>query len=99
VTPEYLEELADRADPDKLWRVGGFYKDKLTPEQVLQVDTGVALRRHADHVRRLRDLLGKERSLLLTPLSVNGIDVRTVRPPTDVLKRLRSDGTPKEPKP
>lgn len=91
MTPEYLEELADIADPSKLWRMSGLARDCFTPEQKRQLDTGVALRRHASHVRRLRELLGTGKSLLMTPLSLSGQDIRDVPMPADIKKRLERD--------
>ena len=88
MTPEYLEELADLADPDKLWQRAGLDRAEFTAGQWQQVDTGIALRRHASHVRRLRELLGTGKSLLLTPLSLSGSDTRTVPMPGDIRKRL-----------
>lgn len=88
MTPEYLEELADLADPEKLWRHAGMDRAGFTPEQNRQVDAGVALRRHASHVRHLRELLDTGRSLLLTPLSLNGTDIVTVPTPPEIQKRV-----------
>lgn len=78
MTPEYLEHLANLVDPDKLWQRTPF--EELTLEQSHQRDTGIALRRHAAHVRRLHTLLGTGYSLLITPLSHNA--VRTSSWPT-----------------
>ena len=89
MTPEYLRELADLADPEQLWRLSCFDQMDLPPEKRRQLDAGVALRRHAEHVRRLRELLGTGQSLLLTPLSPNGTDVRTVPMPAEIAKRLK----------
>jgi hypothetical protein len=94
MTPEYLEELADIADPSKLWRMYGLARDCFTPEQRRQLDTGVALRRHASHVRLLRGLLGTGKSLLLTPLSLSGQDIRDVPMPADIKKRLERESAP-----
>lgn len=69
MTPEYLEHLANLADPGELWRLPPF--DELTLEQSQQRDTGVALRRYASHLRRLSSLRGTGYSLLITPLSPN----------------------------
>ncbi len=91
MTPEYLEELADIADPSKLWRMSGLARDCFTPEQKRQLDTGVALRRQAAHVRRLRELLGTGKSLLITPLSLSGADLRAVPMPADIKKRLERE--------
>ena len=81
MTPEYLNELADLADPDKLWRHAGIDQEKFTPEQRQQLNTGVALRRQAAHVARLRALQGTGQSLLLTPLSPSGVRVQVVQTP------------------
>ena len=88
MTPEYLEELADLADPNKLWRRSCLDRADFTTKQRKQLDTGVALRRHASHVRRLRALQDTGKSLLLTPLSLSGTDIRTVPTPGDIQKRL-----------
>ena len=82
MTPEYLRELADLADPDKLWTLGAFEQLDLPPEKRRQLDAGIALRRHAAHVKELLELLGTGKSLLLTPLSENGTAIMTTRTPT-----------------
>jgi len=71
MTPEYLAELADIADPDQLWRLCGIDQMDLSPEKKKQLHAGVALRRHASHIRQLIRLLNERRSLLITPLSTN----------------------------
>lgn len=81
MTPEYLRELADLADPDKLWTLGAFEQLDLPPEKRRQLDAGIALRRHAAHVNDLLGLLGTGKSLLLTPLSENGTAIMTTRTP------------------
>ena len=88
MTPEYLDELADLADPDELWRSSWLDRDGFTSVQRLQLDAGVALRRHASHVRRLRELLDTRNSLLLTPLSLSGTDICIVPTPGNIQKRL-----------
>lgn len=88
MSPEYIKQLADWADPDKLWRLSPFKQRDLPPEQRKQLDAGVALRRHAAHVRELRELLGTGKSLLLTPLSPNGTDHRTAPTPRNIMRRL-----------
>lgn len=66
--PEYLEELADMVDPEQLWRLPGIDQRDLPISKRKQLDAGVALRCHASHVRLLRTLEGKGKSLLITPL-------------------------------
>jgi hypothetical protein len=83
MTPEYLERLADLADPDGLWRLSPFEQMKLPASKRYQLDTGVALRRHADHKQRLLVLLGQRKSLLITPLSANGTATKTVNTPPE----------------
>lgn len=90
MTPEYLEQLADIADPHKLWRKSGLERLKFTPEQKLQIDTGVALRRHADYLRRLARALEEKRSYLVTPLSSNSSASKFVTTPAEH-QRLRWD--------
>lgn len=88
MTPEYLEELADLADPDQLWRLRGFDQLDLPADKRRQLDIGVALRRHASHVRELRELIGTGKSLLLTPYGPSCTDHRTIDIPVpDVAKR------------
>jgi hypothetical protein len=81
MTPEYLEALADRADPDQLWRLPGLEQLDLPAEQRMQLDTGIALRRHASHLRNLEMMLEAQRSLLITPLSSNSTAVMGVPTP------------------
>lgn len=81
MTPEYIEQLADWADPDKLWQTYPWQKSDLTPEQRRQMDAGVALRRHARDVRDLNRLRGTDQSLLVTPLGLIGRRLRYVPTP------------------
>lgn len=81
MTPEYLRELANLADPEKLWSLPGLQQMELPPEKRRQRDMGVALRRHANHIEQLRELIGTGRSLLITPLSANGSARTTVPTP------------------
>lgn len=81
MTPEYLNELANLADPDELWRLPGMDRLNLPTEKWRQLDTAVALRRYADHLARLRNLLGSGQSLLITPLSPNGVAIKHVLTP------------------
>ena len=89
MSPEYLYELADIADPDQLWRRSGLDQQDLPPVRRKQLDMGVALRRHAsdrqDHLNALAD----GRSLLVTPLSSNGSARKTVDTPPDHAKLRR----------
>ena len=87
MTPEYLCELADIADPEQLWRLDPFKQIELPSEKRKQLDAGVALRRYAEIVKQLDDLLGTGRSLVLTPLSHNGKAWMTI-PAPDSHKRL-----------
>ena len=87
MTPEYLCELADIADPDQLWRLDPFKQNDLEPAKRKQLDAGVALRRYADIVKQLDDLLGTGRSLVLTPLSRNSKAWITI-PAPDSHKRM-----------
>ena len=81
MTPEYIEALAEIADPNKLWRRPP--SDKFTVEERQQCDMGVALRRHASHLRRLDELLAEKRSLLITPLASHWTAVKSVDTPPD----------------
>lgn len=81
MTPDYLRQLADIADPDKLWQLFIFDQMDLPPEKRLQLDAGVALRRYASHLERLGRLLEEKKSLLITPLGLNTSASMTVDTP------------------
>lgn len=81
MSPEYLRELADWVDPEKLWRLSGIDQRELSPEQRKQLDAGVALRRHARHVQTLLELLPLRKSLVITPLSPSSSASMTIDPP------------------
>ena len=89
LTPEYLYELADIADPDQLWRLNPFAQIELPKEKRQQLDAGVALRRHAEHIGRLRELLGTGKSLIVTPLTKNSTAVMTIDAPAGHQRLLR----------
>lgn len=83
MSPDYLRQLADLADPDELWKGPILDYLELPEEKRRQLDMGLALRRHASHIETLLDLLEKKRSLLITPLSSNRTAVRSTRTPAD----------------
>lgn len=89
MTPDYLNKLADLADPDQLWRIPGDLQLDLPPDQRHELDTGVALRRYAAHIRDLNALLGTGKSLLITPLSENGSAKMTVPAPPNHAKLIK----------
>lgn len=89
MTPEYIERLADIADPDQLWRLPGLKQLELPPEKRQQLDTGVALRRYAEHERTLLRLMPEKRSLLITPLTANHTAIKFVDTPPDHEKLRR----------
>ena len=98
MSPEYLRKLADLADPEELWRTAGLLGRMSMPEEKRQqLDTGVALRRHAEHIERLRRALDEQRSVLITPLSHCGSAVRMTDTPEDHA-RLRDKRAVKQPK-
>jgi hypothetical protein len=80
-TPEYLEQLADIADPQQLWRLSGDAQQRLPPVDRQHLDMGVALRRYASHRRELLNALALGRSLVITPTSPNGTAHMTIAPP------------------
>lgn len=91
MTPEYLYALADIADPDKLWsKAGRLNRADMQPEQRQQLDTGVALRRLAHHYQRLERARAAKRSVLITPLSINGSAIMEIDTPPQH-ERLRHD--------
>lgn len=83
MTPAYLYELADLADPEQLWRLPGMKQLDLPPAKRRQLDAGVALRRYARDIEQLRALLGTGNSLLVSPLSPNSRATKTVKMPPD----------------
>jgi len=89
MTPEYLDELAQRADPDELWRRRGMDHHLFTPEQRKQMDTAVALRRYASHLEELRVAMEAKKSVLITPLSPNSSARRQIDTPADHAKLYR----------
>lgn len=90
MTPDYIRALAEAADPDQLWRRSGLDQEHLSAAQRKQLDTGVALRRHAEHVARLQSLRGTGHSLLLTPLQ-GCTDVCSVPTPSSVTRRVSAE--------
>jgi hypothetical protein len=92
MSPEYLRELADLADPDELWRLNWEVQKNLPPQKCRQLDMGVALRRYAHYIDELQRLLGTGRSMLVTPLSANGTDVRSKRTPKRLRKLMEKRG-------
>lgn len=80
MTPEYLYELAQRADPLELWRADYL---SLVGEDKLTVDTGVALRRYAAHLSSLERALKEKRSFLITPIRSGWTASRMVDTPAD----------------
>lgn len=81
MTPEYIDELADIADPERLWQLNWEDQIALPTEKRQQLDAGVALRRHASHLRQLHRLLNEGKSMLITPLSRNSTATLSVDPP------------------
>lgn len=83
MTPEYLEAMADLADPDKLWQISGFAQMDLPADRRRQLDCGVALRRYASHLRELAVAMEAGKSLLITPLTTSSTARRMVDTPPD----------------
>lgn len=83
MTPEYLEELAQRADPDDLWKLAGIDQLDLPPEKRKQLDTAVALRRYARHLRDVDNAAKDGKSWLVTRLGPSSTAVRAVKTPPD----------------
>jgi hypothetical protein len=92
MTPQYLNELADLADPDELWRLGCFEQMSLPPDKRKQLDAGVALRRYADHMATLARALERKESVLITPLSSCGQATMRMDTPARHAKLRRTDG-------
>jgi hypothetical protein len=83
MTPQYLNELADVADPDELWRLDPFKQLDLPADKRKQLDAGVALRRYAGHMGRLLRAFAQVESLLITPLSPNCTATKFVSSPPE----------------
>lgn len=88
MSPEYLNELADLADPDSLWRLSGIDQRQLPVDKKRQLDMGVALRRHAEDMRRVREAAKQDKGMLLTQLGPSVYDMRYVDPPAQVRRRM-----------
>jgi hypothetical protein len=73
MSPKYLKELANLADPTELWRTSGFDQLNMSPELRKQLDAGVALRRYASHIEALNRALSEGKSLVITPMSRDGM--------------------------
>lgn len=69
MTPDYIEELSLLADTEQLWRLPILDQLGLTVEKRQQLDTCVALRRYASHLRELQQALETKCSVLITPLT------------------------------
>lgn len=93
MTPEYIEELANIADPEKLWQLGFVECVNLTPEQRNKLNTGIALRRYAAHLMQLDDVRKAQRSLLITPLFGRGAAIKSIDTPPEHqrLRDLKAD--------
>jgi hypothetical protein len=89
MSPEYLMELAEDADPEQLWRQPLLARLDMPEDQRRKLDAGVALRRYASHIGRLHALLDTHQSLLLTPISKNSTAILTVETPPEHLKLRR----------
>ncbi len=89
MSPQYLYELADLADPEKLWRLSGIdQRDTLTEAQRKQIDTGVALRRYADYLENLYKAYDQGKSLVLTKIGPSTY-TRSIMPTPEEHQRLR----------
>lgn len=90
MTPEYLQQLADIADPEQLWRLRGMDQMKLPVEKRHQLDAGIALRRYASHIERLDEVAKQRKSLVITPLGhSNATTSKVMDPPPDHAMRLQ----------
>lgn len=96
MTPEYLEELANLADPNELWRLAGMDLMELPIEKRRQLDAGVALRRYASHLRNVGRALQEKRSWLITPLG-HSVTARMMVDTPPNHERLRRDEPPAAP--
>lgn len=90
MSPEYLKELADIADPEKLWMLSGIEQLDLPKEKRAQLDTGIALRRYAVDIEDQIKALKLNKSILVTPLSPNGRAKKMVDTPIEH-KRLKGE--------
>jgi hypothetical protein len=92
MTPQYLNELADLADPEGLWKLSGADQLYLPPDKRKQLDTAVALRRYAAHLTTLAGALERKESVLITPLSSCGQATMLVETPPRHRKLRRTNG-------
>lgn len=88
-TREYLYELADMVDPDRLWRLPGLEQLELPEAKRKQLDAGVWLRRHGAHLDELARARAEGKSVLITPLSPGSTAHKFVATPRDHKKLER----------
>jgi alanyl-tRNA synthetase len=81
MSPDYLMKLADLADPDQLWRRAGLDRADFTELQKQQLDTGVALRRHARHTQEVDEAYQKGLSYCITKLGPSHYTKGAIPPP------------------
>lgn len=78
MSPEKLEDLANRIDFEELWRLPLLDRDKFTPEQRDRLDAGVNLRRYARQrgtvVEKLKEGAEYLRGYKIGPLNNGGTD-------------------------
>ena len=94
MSPEYIEQLADKADPDQLWLTPVLKQKDLPEAQRHQLDTGIALRRYASLVRHLNGLIGTDKSLLITPIARLSTISKVVPTPDDHQQRRSAERAP-----
>ncbi len=76
---EYIEDLADAVDPEKLWQISPWDACSLSESKRERRDIGIALYLYAQHIRSLEALVGTGKSLLLTPVSKSSVLQSTIR--------------------
>lgn len=92
MTPKYLRQLANRADPKKLWRLipAAFGGKRLTLDEQKQRDTGIALRRYAADEELFLEVLKDGKSILITPTMPHARAIKIVKTPRDHAKLRRA---------
>lgn len=81
--PEYIRELADMVDDEKLWELPGRLQLKLDDAKRAKLNAGVALRRYSRIVEMMESLRGTEQGILMTTVGVHnnqGYRFRRVQP-------------------
>ncbi len=83
MTPDEIDALADKADPNQYWKHPGMEILSMPQEHRDQMMMGVYLRRYADQQRDLARCLEQQKSWLITPFGSSTTARRMIDTPED----------------